>query len=190
VLETPTLLGATHTQVLGNDALKVMAGRNESGKISHRAAQAADVSEMISEYLLPVIATMLVGAIARVSRPGIEQIIQSDPARVGSDPLSTEAGSNSSALELPRVSGGVGFSGSTGGTISSAGPALASSHYVGLAEDIRSENRPPGANDPAPAVRRMLGTLMGFPASPLGWIDWMHRRSLEAFSAILAGWRH
>ncbi len=190
ILDTPTLLGATHTQVLGNEALKIMVGRNESERIALRAAHTADVSEMISEYLLPVIATMLVGAVAKASRPGIETIIKSDPARAGSDPLSTERGSNTGSLELPRVSGGVGFSGSTGGTAAMMNNAFASSHYVELAEEIRRANRPPGVADPAPAVRRMLASILGYSSNPLDWIGRMQTRTLQSFNAILARWWH
>ena len=56
VLENPTMLGTTSTQVLGNDALNVIAGREVAKTIARDAAARSGVSEMIAEYLLPVVA--------------------------------------------------------------------------------------------------------------------------------------
>ncbi len=188
VLETPALLGATHTQVLGNDALKFIAGRTASDKMARQAAAAAGISEMISEYLLPVIAAMLVGALAKTSRFGLETIMNGDPEGPGSDPPAGDSGSNP-ALYLPRVSGGVGFSGSTGGAVGFASPAAAASAYLELAEDIRRADRTPGARDPAAGVRRVLAANLGSSVAPVYWIDRMHKWSIDALNAIFAGWR-
>jgi hypothetical protein len=72
VLDTPTLLAAPHTQVIGNDALNAIADRDENERMVQRAADAAGVSEMIAEYLLPAVAAMLIGALAKETRPGLE----------------------------------------------------------------------------------------------------------------------
>ncbi len=166
VLETPILLGATHTQVLGTKALNVIAGRNESKRLTHHAAMVADVSEMIAEYLLPVVAAMLVGALAKLSRPALEEIM-GRTADVGDLPPQSDP--HQGQLQLPRVSGGVGFSGSTGGSVAVAGAAASSSHYLELAEVIRRGAPAPSA-DPAEAVRHALASMLDLPAGPLGWI--------------------
>lgn len=184
VLETPVLLGATHTQVLGNDALKVIAGRGASEKIAARAAAASSISEMISEYLLPVIAAMLVGALAKLSGPALATILKGEEMEL--DP--SAAGATRIPLHLPRASGGVGFSGSTG-LSATGGPTLAANEYEELAETIRRAGGPPDAPDPAPTVRRVLASSLGLPASPLDWIERMHRLTADALNAILAGWR-
>jgi hypothetical protein len=157
VLDTPELLGDTHTQVIGNEALRVIAGRTDSKRIAQHAASFAGVSEMIAEYLLPVIAAMLVGLLAKSIRVGLATIgHDADGSHV--DATAADAGA---PLQLPRVSGGVGFSGSTGGSVAAsfAGPP---GQYADLAEAIR-RNDPPGD---AQAVRRLLAPIVGSPSSP------------------------
>ena len=188
VLETPALLGATHTQVLGNDALKFIAGRTASDKMAQQAAAAAGISEMISEYLLPVIAAMLVGALAKTSRAGLETIMNGDPEGPDPDPPADDRGGNP-ALYLPRVSGGVGFSGSTGGAVGFGSPAAAASAYLELAEDIRRAERTPGMRDPAAAVRRLLAASLGTSVAPTDWMDRMHKWGIDTLNAVLAPWR-
>jgi hypothetical protein len=184
VLETPAQLGATHTQVLGNEALNVIAGRNESKRLVRRAATAADVSERITEYLLPVIAAMLVGALTKMCHPELEDImghVRGDGAAAGdTDP-------NVSSLELPRVAGGVGFSGSTGGTVGVAGSAASASHYIKLAEEIRRAGA--GGPDPAEAVRLALAPNLGLSRGARGWIRRLGLWSTGALNAALAGLR-
>jgi hypothetical protein len=187
VLDTPILLSATHTQVIGSDALKVIAGHDESQRMARHAATVAGISEMIAEYLLPAITAMLVGALAKASRPDLERIMgTADDAAV--DPPS-DSGANPGSLSLPLVAGGVGFSGSTGGTVSVAGPTDALTHYLELAEEIRRADRAAGAPDTAGAVRRALAPLLGLPPGPFAWIHWMVTCSFDAFDAILAGLR-
>ena len=72
------MLGTTSTQVLGNQALNVVAGREASKQITRQAAAQAGASEMIAEYLLPVVAAMLVGALADASREGLESLMRRD----------------------------------------------------------------------------------------------------------------
>jgi hypothetical protein len=177
VVEVPAQLGATHTQVLGNDALKFIAGRSASERIARTAAAAADVSEMITEYLLPVVAALLVGAMTKMTRFGLAAIINGTPGgALDAVPLS---GADRMGMQLPRVSGGFGFSGSTGGG-SSFAPALVTDHYLALAEDIKRTNRPLGVPDPAIAVRQVIEASLGVPGSGVagsarGWLDLMQR---------------
>jgi hypothetical protein len=187
VLDSPMLLSATHTQVIGNDALKVIAGHDESQRMAQHAASVAGVSEMIAEYLLPAVTAMLFGALAKASRPGLEHIMGN--AADGADPISAPSEANPGSLPLPLVAGGVGFSGSTGGTVSVAGPTAASSHYLELAEEIRRADRAAATPDPAEAVRRTLEPILGLPPGPFAWIHWIAAWSTGTLNAILAGWR-
>ncbi len=185
VLDSPELLGATSTQVIGSDALKVIAGRTDSKRIARHAASFADVSEMIAEYLLPVIAAMLVGVLAKTSRAGLATLMRGGAHRGGANEGSTPAETGSAPLQLPRVSGGVGFSGSTGGSGTIGNVLGAPSRYAGLAEDIRRGNVPGRAR----AVRRVLAPIVGHPASPTAWLDRLQRWSVKALRSIQTGSR-
>lgn len=186
-LESPMLLAATSTQVIGNNALGVIAGREESKEMARRTASAAGISEMIAEYLLPVIAAM--GALAKLSGPALETVMSGDPDGERARPLSSPSEANPAPLQLPRVAGGVGFSGGTGGSGGTASPTSAASHYVELAQDIRREGHAPGAPDPAQAVRRVLASILGFPAATRGLIGRIESWSLAGLKAILTGLR-
>jgi hypothetical protein len=175
LLDSPELLGATHTQVIGNDALKVIAGRTDSKRIAQHAASFAGVSEMIAEYLLPVIAAMLVGLLAKVSRPGLATIAGGP----GGDMIDGAGDAASAPLQLPRVSGGVGFSGSTGGSFTAALPG-APGQYFDLADAIRRGKSPGGAQ----AVRRVLAPIVGNPSSPLAWLARLQRWGARALHAL------
>jgi hypothetical protein len=183
VLETPMLLGATHTQVVGNEALNVVAGRSESKRLTERAAVIGEVSEMIAEYLLPVLAAMLIGALAKLCRPELEEIMR----QTSTEPIiSSEPGQGT--IELPRVSGGVGFSGSTGGSVRIASAGAHASHYDALAEDIR---RVGGlrSRDAAETVRIVVASVLGLPPGPLGWMRRLQLWSSSVLSAAIAGSR-
>jgi hypothetical protein len=178
VLETPTLLGATHTQVLGSEALNVLAGRKESKRLVRHAAATAGVSEMISEYLLPSLAAILVGALAKTCRQELEAIMGHSQEA----PESTVQDDPAPQPQLPRVSGGVGFSGSTGGTESVATYGAPESHYIDLAEHIRRPT--PRAADTAEAVRRALAPILGMPLGAPGWIRRMGSWGTSALTAL------
>jgi hypothetical protein len=164
VLETPTLLAAPHTQVIGNDALNAIADRDENERMVTRAAAAAGVSEMIAEYLLPAVAAMLIGALAKETRPGLEAIMGwHTPAHGG------RQSTDGAAPHLPSVAGGVGFSGSTGGTLTVQSNEVAS-HYLELAEAIRSADGASGVTDPAVAVRGIIATALDVSLGEPAWV--------------------
>lgn len=152
VLNNPVLLGATSTQVAGNKVLNAIAGRNENSRMAKRAAAAAGISEMISEYLLPVVASMVIGALAKENRGQLDAIMGID----ADDPADGHA---VEMLQLPRASGGgANFAGITGGTV--GGAASTDSRYAELAEEIR---RAGSASDPARQVRNVLAATLGTP---------------------------
>lgn len=187
VLETPTLLGATHTQTVGNDALTTIAGREASKRMVRRAAAAADVSEMIAEYVLPVVAVMIVGALAKASRLPIEGVIRRIPS------LMTAAlpapGDDAKPQPLPAVAGGQGFSGITGSLSSETSETARAYLYDELAEIIRSGQRARDGYDPARAVRRILISILGFPINPRIWLSRAQQWTLETFQRVFAGAR-
>jgi hypothetical protein len=185
VLDTPALLGATHTQVLGSEALAVIAGHAKSDRISRRAALVANVSEMISEYLLPVIAAMLVGALMRLTRQDFEMLLEGEPAGGMAPP---EAGADA-PLQLPNVAGGYGFSGSTSGSSPTVAPDTTSARYAELAEAIRRTDPASGGADPAEAVRGVLAAGLGLSLTPLDWMTRIQKWSVTTLNAVFAGWR-
>jgi hypothetical protein len=178
VLDAPELLGATHTQVIGNDALKVIAGRTDSKRIAQHAASFAGVSEMIAEYLLPVIAAMLVGLLAKSSRAGLAPIAR-DASGGPPDDGTSPPDAGSAPLQLPRVSGGVGFSGSTGGSVTASFTG-APGQYADLADAIRRGKVPGGAQ----TVRRVLAPIVGSPSSPTAWVARLQRWGVKALHAL------
>jgi hypothetical protein len=180
VLESPTMLGTTSTQVLGNQALNVIAGREATKKIARQAASQADVSEMITEYLLPVVAAMLVGAIADASSYSLEAILPRDgtEADAAGDRLEAAA----MVAPLPQVAaGGVGFSGSTGGGVCLASPLAASGRLAGLAKGIRESASLPDGRDTASAARKALTPYLVLPRGPLDWIARLRALGGSAF---------
>jgi hypothetical protein len=182
VLENPTMLGATSTQVLGNEALNVIAGREASKKIVREAAAQSDVSEMIAEYLLPVVAAMLLGALADRSREGLERLARGD---TGMAPADGDAAPVVTALPQVASSGG-GFSGSTVGGVGLASPAAISSGLVALAESIRQGIPLPGGRDAAEATRRVLAPYLTLPKGPLDWIARLRALGGSAFKTARA----
>jgi hypothetical protein len=163
VLETPMLLSATHTQVVGAEALAVIAGRKESNRLAHHAALAAGVSEMITEYLLPAVAAMLIGALAKACRAEFEHFMGHPAAETNA---AQQAAADAPAYDLPRVSGGVGFTGSTGGSASIGNSLVSESQYKELADGIRRG----GAPDRAEGVHRILEQALDLSPAANGWL--------------------
>ncbi len=187
VLETPTLLGATHTQTVGNEALTTIAGREASKRMARKAAAAAGISEMIAEYVLPVITVMVVGALAKASRIPIEGVMRRIPS------LMTVAlpapADDPKPQPLPVVAGGQGFSGITGTLSSEASETARARRYDDLAEIIRLGERTRDGYDPAKAVRRTLTSILGFPTNPWIWLGRVQQWAQEAFQRVITGSR-
>jgi len=180
VLDSPSLIGVTHTQVIGNEALNVLAGRGESHAMTRHGAAAAEISEMIAEYLLPVVAVLFVGALARLSRGALEALAGYPES------ASSAAQPAVASQDLPLVSGGFGFSGSTGGGTFGPLNTIGPSRYLELSESIKRADGRVAALDPAVAVRKVLASHLGYAVSPLDWIARVQRWSLDAARTALA----
>ncbi len=182
VLETPVLLGATHTQTVGNDALTTIAGRQASKKMAHKAATAAGISEMISEYVLPVVAVMVVGTLAKASRIPIEGVMRRIPClMIAALPAPDD---DSKPQPLPVVAGGDGFSGITGSLSSELSEEARARRYDDLAEIIILGERARDDYDPTKAVRRILISILGFSTSPWIWLGRLQQWTLERFQTV------
>jgi len=170
VLDNPIMLGATSTQVAGNKVLNVIAGRSSADRMAKHAAAAAGISEMISEYLLPVVASMLAGALAKENRAQLDAILGGD--------IGPADGEAAEMLQLPRASGGgANFAGITSGTV--AGANSTESRYSELAEKIRRGD----TSDPADEVRSILAATLGTAGGePPG-------TSTGAIRSLFTGWR-
>lgn len=182
VLETPTLMGATSTQVIGNDALTALAGREASSRIANRAAAAAGISEMIAEYLLPVVAAMFMGALSAKTRANLSALARNEAAPDANAP---PAESSAAAIQLPVGRGSSGFfSGSTGIASALVDPAR-ESLYRELADRIRDSGKTPG-RDPLDAARRIMADGLGVRARHAPWLARLQRWGAGALQSASA----
>lgn len=175
ILEDPILIGATSTQVIGNEALTALAGHSESSRIASRSAAAAGISEMIAEYLLPVVAAMFMGALSVRTRPGLQALARDEAASIDAagDPP------NAASVVLPVGRGSTGlFSGSTIIT-PTAGPQR-EALYRELADRLRKG----GEKDVLAPARRILAEGLGLRARTAPWVArWQRRAALAMQSA-------
>ena len=175
VLETPALMGATSTQVIGNDALTALAGRDESSRIASRAATAAGISEMIAEYLLPVVAAMFMGALAAKTRAGLSVLMRNGDAPGAEPPAEPSA----PALQFPIGRGSSGFfAGTAVGSAVGANPAR-EAMYLEFAERIRHGEKP-GKPDPLGATRRVMAEGLGVRARHAPWFARVQKWGTDA----------
>jgi hypothetical protein len=135
---------------------------------------------MIAEYLLPVLATLLVGALIRTTRPQIAQIIGAEPQFP--DPAAPTSSADRTAADLPRAVSTGAFSGAMGGGIAEA-PAITLEQYLALAADIKRAERPFGAQDPMPAARRSLQASLGVGGAGQ-WLERFQRWRREVLGAL------
>ncbi|MCZ7594974.1 MAG: DUF937 domain-containing protein [Hyphomicrobium sp.] len=183
VLETPTLMGATSTQVIGNDALTTLAGRDASSRITSRAAAAAGISEMIAEYLLPVVAAMFMGALSAKTRANLLALARNEAAPDANAP---PAESSAAAIQLPVGRGSSGFfSGSTGIASGLVDPAR-ESLYRELADRIRDSGKMPDGRDPLSAARQIMADGLGVRARHAPWLARLQRWGAGALQSASA----
>lgn len=161
VLDDPMLMGATSTQVIGNEALTALAGHEESIRIASAAARTAGISEMIAEYLLPVVAAMFMGALSQRTRARVLALARNEEAiRSNDDPA---ASPGSVLLPVGRGSAAGAFSGATV-VAPDSGPERQALCRV-LADRIRQG----GADDPINAARQILADGLGVRSRYAPW---------------------
>lgn len=178
VLEDPALMGATSTQVIGNDALTALAGHDGSTTIASRAAAAAQISEMIAEYLLPVVAALFMGALSARIRAALLALARND----GSAAEPVGAAAPAPQLPVGRGSSGV-FSGST---VIAGGGVARETLYRALAERIRNGGKTPDEQDPLADVRRIIAEGLGVRARHAPWLARLQQRAAAALDGARA----
>jgi hypothetical protein len=161
VLQDATLMGATSTQVIGTEALTALAGHRESLAIASRASAASQVSQMIAEYLLPVVAAIFLGALSERTRQGLLALARNGESAQISD------GESSDTLQLPVGRGSSGLFGGTTVITSGTGPER-EELYNALAERIRTSGG--GVGDPLGAVRQIIADGLGVRARHAPWL--------------------
>lgn len=165
VLETPTLMGAPSTQVIGKDALNALFGDEVSEHLASHVANAAGISATVAEYLMPVVAAMIIGGLSFLTRAEVIGFIRNEPA-IPED--------MTDALQLPVGRGSSGFfNGLTLATHSVYGDAERPALFGHLAEEIRL-----GANagdaDPYEPVRRIIARGFGMRTRYVPWFAKLH----------------
>ena len=176
VLETPALMGATSTQVIGNDALTALAGREESSRIASRAATAAGISEMIAEYLLPVVAAMFMGALSAKTRSSL-YVLMRGPAGEALDP---QAEPSAPVLQFPVGRGSSGFFAGTGSGSAVGHDPAREAMYLDFAARIRAGGAAPGNPDPLAATRRAMAVGLGVRARHAPWFARLQKWGTDA----------
>ncbi|MBC7831565.1 MAG: DUF937 domain-containing protein [Hyphomicrobium sp.] len=174
VLETPALMGATSTQVIGNDALTALAGREESSRIASRAATAAGISEMIAEYLLPVVAAMFMGALSAKTRSSL-YVLMRGPAGEALDP---HAEPSAPVLQFPVGRGSSGFFAGTGSGSAVGHDPAREAMYLDFAARVR-DGAAPGTPDPLGATRRAMAVGLGVRARHAPWFARLQKWGTE-----------
>jgi len=160
VLDDSMLMGATSTQVIGNEALTALAGHKESIRIASAAARTAGISEMIAEYLLPVVAAMFMGALSQRTRARVLALARNEVAiETNDDPASSPG---SVLLPVGRGSAGA-FSGSTV-VAPDSGP-----ERQALCRALADRIRQGGADDPIHAARQILADGLGVRSRYAPW---------------------
>jgi hypothetical protein len=165
VLETPTLMGATSTQVIGNDALTALAGRDTASRVASRAATAAGISEMIAEYLLPVVAALFMGALSAKTRTNLLALALNKEASTD------EPEERAPAQQFPVGRGSSGFF--SGSTVFTSGIGVDPQRevlYRQLAERVRHGDATEDGPDPLNAARRIMAEGLGVRARHAPWL--------------------
>lgn len=165
VLETPTLMGAPATQAIGKDALNVLFGNDVGENLASHVANAAGISITVAEYLMPVVAAMIIGGLSFLTRAEVIAFIRNEPA-IPED--------FTAALQLPVGRGSSGFfNGLTLASHTVYGDGERADLFRHLAEEIRL-----GANaaaaDPYEPVRRIIARGFGMRARYVPWFAKLH----------------
>jgi len=184
VLETPALMGATHTQVIGNDALTTLVGHQASARLASRAASVAGISQMIAEYLLPVVATMFMGALAAKTRGELVALARDGKVNGAAEAPPVE---NAPAIQLPvgRGSSGV-FNGFTLTTSGIDADPDRENLYRELADRIRAGGSSRD-DDRLSAARQVMAKGLGVRTR---YAPWLARLQLWGASTLQSAGTH
>jgi hypothetical protein len=177
VLEDPTLMGATSTQMIGGEALTALAGHSGSVRIAAKAAAAAEISQMIAEYLLPVAAAMFLGALSVRTRPGLTALARHED--FVAVPASDEP-AHPTAAQLPVGRGSSGVFGGTTVITSDSGPER-EALYRQLAEAIRAEGG--AASDPINQARQIIADGLGVRVRNAPWLARAQKLAVSGMQA-------
>lgn len=175
VLETPALMGATSTQVIGNDALTAIAGHEDSCRIAARAATTAGISEMIAEYLLPVVAAMFMGALSAKTRASLYVLMRGPDGEA----LAPQAAPSAPVLQFPIGRGSSGFFSGTGSGSAVGHDPAREAMYLDFAARIRAGRDAPGNSDPLGATRRAMAAGLGVRARHAPWFARLQKWGTE-----------
>lgn len=181
VLQTPALMGATATQVIGNDALTAIAGREAAARIADEAARHSGISQMIAEYLLPVVAAMFMGALSARTRTGLQAVMGIAPGDEGaSEPAA------SPAPQFPIGRGSSGYFSSAAVATGVGSGAKRELLYQEFAQRIRGDQNARQGADPLNPTRRLIADALGVRARHAPWLA---RLQLQARGMLQAA-RH
>lgn len=180
-LQNPELLGSDAMRSDGEAILAHVLGSEEAGRsLAYRAAATTGLSEAIIAKLLPIIAAMLMGGLAKASKGALGDVLSKIPGLGGSAPAGGAAPPRPAARPVSRrpdtapAGGGIGAGDSPlpipGDTIPGIGRG--ENPYGDLSDVIRKGgNSVPGGGSVGGIVRDILGGLLGFQSKGIvGWI--------------------
>jgi hypothetical protein len=190
VLDDPAALANPAVRQLGIAFLdQIFAGKDGSRAVAARASAASGISEALIKQMLPIVVSLIVGALAKGGGGALGDIIAripggGSPRRAGGDTQSRPPGSDIPPLPGPLPGGGMGGGGSDRAGGSGASPLplppddmpemSGSNPYGDLTDIIRKGGPAVTAGGGLFAIiRSLLGTLLGF--QNRGIVGWLVR---------------
>lgn len=175
-------------KAFGIDVLdNILGSKDQSRKVAASASRASGISEELIKQMLPVIAAMLMGALAKGSAGTLGEILGKIPGLGAGRPQPGPRGGGASPIpQLPETGGG--WSGSGGASNNSPLPipgddipglGRSNNPYGDLSDIIRrgGTSLPGGAGTGggglSTIIRSLLGALLGFQSR--GFVGWLVR---------------
>jgi hypothetical protein len=183
----PARLASGETQRLGIDVLEqLLGGKDRSRAVAARAAAASGLTDSLIKQMLPYIAAMVMGAIAKGASGGIGDILGRIPGLGGAAPqaqrpMASPAG-GSGSLPLPGQTRT-----GTGDLLPlPSGPPSAQGGSVPY-DDIADAVRQRGGAGGASVLRDLLGSLLGF-STKGGLMGWVFRLLVLRYGWSILQW--